>query len=277
MSRLRRLKKTKNSIKATVFSLALTLGIGLMQSNATYALFKDEEKINNNLSITMGKVENEIEEGLSVDNLGIDDKPYTKRFTIKNNSTFDQKIKLIFFTPELNYFKEYINYEINIETSDGHKVFIDKSSGELFNEDKKTRLVLKPKVNLICTSTISIKKKEAILSDKIIKFDLKVSSRQVSYVNGVVDYNKIGFTDECIQKNLVKICEIEQPNEEVVVPNEQDKVQPPNEEVVESNKQDEGESPKEEVVVPNEQGVIELSKVKEMVEKDQTDIIAQKK
>lgn len=220
MSRLRRLKqrRRKQFIKTTMSSLALILVIGTVQSTTTYAWFTDKELIDNDLSITMGKLDVKIEEGLNVDNLQLD-QISEKKFKIENIGSLDQKIKLKFsksksHTLELENLK-YIDYKLDIKTSKGDKVSINKSNNsevELLNSDG-SRLILEDGDYLDCKSTINIKngitlEQKKLLSEKIINFDITVLASQVNYIGGVVDNNEIGFTDKDSQDNLVKIGKI---------------------------------------------------------------------
>lgn len=220
MSRLRRLKqrRRKQFIKTTMSSLALILVIGTVQSTTTYAWFTDKELIDNDLSITMGKLDVKIEEGLNVDNLQLD-QISEKKFKIENIGSLDQKIKLKFsksksHTLELENLK-YIDYKLDIKTSKGDKVSINKSNNsevELLNSDG-SRLILEDGDYLDCKSTINIKngitlEQKKLLSEKIINFDITVLASQVNYIGGVVDNNEIGFTDKDSQDNLVKIDKI---------------------------------------------------------------------
>ena len=220
MSRLRRLKqrRRKQFIKTTMSSLALILVIGTVQSTTTYAWFTDKELIDNDLSITMGKLDVKIEEGLNVDNLQVD-QISEKRFKIENIGSLDQKIKLKFSKSKSHTLEpenlKYIDYKLDIKTSKGDKVSINKlnnSEVELLNSDG-SRLILEDGDYLDCKSTINIKngitlKEKKLLYEKIINFDITVLASQVNYIGGVVDNNEIGFTDRDSQDNLVKIGKI---------------------------------------------------------------------
>lgn len=219
MSRLRRLKqRRKQFIKTTMSSLALILVIGTVQSTTTYAWFTDKELIDNDLSITMGKLDVKIEEGLNVDNLQLD-QISEKKFKIENIGSLDQKIKLKFSKSKSHTLEpenlKYIDYKLDIKTSKGDKVSINKSNNsevELLNSDG-SRLILEDGDYLDCKSTINIKngitlEQKKLLSEKIINFDITVLASQVNYIGGVVDNNEIGFTDKDSQDNLVKIGKI---------------------------------------------------------------------
>ena len=220
MSRLRRLKqrRRKQFIKTTMSSLALILVIGTVQSTTTYAWFTDKELIDNDLSITMGKLDVKIEEGVNVENLQLD-QISEKKFKIENIGGLDQKIKLKFSKSKSHTLEpenlKYIDYKLDIETSKGDKVSINKSNNsevELLNSDG-SRLILEDGDYLDCKSTINIKngitlEQKKLLSEKIINFDITVLASQVNYIGGVVDNNEIGFTDKDSQDNLVKIGKI---------------------------------------------------------------------
>lgn len=219
MSRLRRLKqRRKQFIKTTMSSLALILVIGTVQSTTTYAWFTDKELIDNDLSITMGKLDVKIEEGLNVGNLQLD-QISEKKFKIENIGSLDQKIKLKFSKSKSHTLEpenlKYIDYKLDIKTSKGDKVSINKSNNsevELLNSDG-SRLILEDGDYLDCKSTINIKngitlEQKKLLSEKIINFDITVLASQVNYIGGVVDNNEIGFTDKDSQDNLVKIGKI---------------------------------------------------------------------
>ena len=220
MSRLRRLRqrRRKQFIKTTMSSLALILVIGTVQSTTTYAWFTDKELIDNDLSITMGKLDVKIEEGLNVDNLQVD-QISEKKFKIENIGSLDQKIKLKFSKSKSHTLEpenlKYIDYKLDIKTSKGDKVSINKlnnSEVELLNSDG-SRLILEDGDYLDCKSTINIKngitlEEKKLLYEKIINFDITVLASQVNYIGGVVDNNEIGFTDKDGQDNLVKIGKI---------------------------------------------------------------------
>ena len=133
MSRLRKLKqrRRKQFIKTTMSSLALILVIGTVQSTTTYAWFTDKELIDNDLIITMGKLDVKIEEGLNVDNLQVD-QISEKEFKIENIGSLDQKIKLKFSGSKSHTLEpenlKYIDYKLDIKTSKGDKVSINKSN-----------------------------------------------------------------------------------------------------------------------------------------------------
>src|SRR5699024_1767635 len=96
---------------------------------------------------------------------------------------------------------KYIDYKLDIKTSKGDKVSINKSNNsevELLNSDG-SRLILEDGDYLDCKSTINIKngitlEQKKLLSEKIINFDITVLASQVNYIGGVVDNNEIGFT-----------------------------------------------------------------------------------
>ena len=205
MSRLRRLKerKRKNKIKVTTCSLALALAIGSAQGLTTYAMFTDTADVDSNIAISTGDLDVKIDGGLNVNNLKMSE-TFAKEFKIENKGTLKQKVKLTSEFEDLK-FLDYIDYNLEIKTSNNDKVYID-NEGKLFNAGSNSRLILIPGDYLNCTSKINIKQNLTIeqkneLSEKEIKFNLKVLASQINFE----DDTQKGFTDEDIQNNYVKI------------------------------------------------------------------------
>lgn len=237
MSRLRKLKKRKKKqyTKTIMSSLALTIAIGYSQTMTTYAWFTDTENIQNDLIVTMGKLDVEIKEGLNVQNLKLN-KLYEKEFKINNLGSLKQKLRLKFSKGEYNNIEKehlkYISYTLSIKTSKNKNVIINNLNNnevELLNSDG-TKLVLDSGDYLNCKSQILIKDTEdnpipedikKSLSKKIADFNIAVLASQISYdSDGNIENNHIGFTDRDIQHNVVRIdkltsCEDLEPNLEV--------------------------------------------------------------
>ena len=223
MSRLKRLKKTRNqTIKTVMSSLALTLIIGVGNTISTYAWFNDKENIQNDLSITMGKLNVAISEGFNSEILK-EDKNFkaVKDFTIKNAGNLNEKLRLKINLNEFNNLKpsdfKYISYSLNIVDEDNNKILtnLDINLAEdkfidLKYENGK-RVKLKPGETLKCKSTISLNTgdKRIIneMSKKNIGFNVDVFASQVNYNNGQITSEEVGFTDIANQQNLVKIEE----------------------------------------------------------------------
>ena len=223
MSRLKRLKKTRNqTIKTVMSSLALTLIIGVGNTISTYAWFNDKENIQNDLSITMGKLNVAISEGFNSEILK-EDKNFkaVKGFTIKNDGNLNEKLRLKINLNEFNDLKpsdfKYISYSLNIVDEDNNKILtnLDINLAEdkfidLKYENGK-RVKLKPGETLKCKSIISLNTgdKRIIneMSKKNIGFNVDVFASQVNYNNGQITSEEVGFTDIANQQNLVKIEE----------------------------------------------------------------------
>lgn len=223
MSRLKRLKKTRNqTIKTVMSSLALTLIIGVGNTISTYAWFNDKENIQNDLSITMGKLNVAISEGFNSEILK-EDKNFkaVKGFTIKNDGNLNEKLRLKINLNEFNNLKpsdfKYISYSLNIVDEDNNKILtnLDINLAEdkfidLKYENGK-RVKLKPGETLKCKSIISLNTgdKRIIneMSKKNIGFNVDVFASQVNYNNGQITSEEVGFTDIANQQNLVKIEE----------------------------------------------------------------------
>lgn len=237
MSRLRKLKerKKKQYTKAIMSSLALTIAIGYSQTMTTYAWFTDTENIENDLILTMGKLDVEIKEGLNVQNLNLNNL-HEQEFKINNLGSLKQKLRLKFLKGESNNIEKehlkYISYTLSIKTSKNKNVIINNLNNnevELLNSDG-TKLVLDPGDYLNCKSQIYIKDKEdnpipedikKSLSKKIADFNIAVLASQINYdSDGNIENNHIGFTDRDIQRNVVRIdkltsCDDLEPNLEV--------------------------------------------------------------
>lgn len=236
MSRLRKLKERKKQYTKTIMSsLALTIAIGYIQTIPTYAWFTDTKNIENDLIVTMGKLDVEIKEGLNVQNLKLN-KLYEKEFKINNLGSLKQKLRLKFSKGKSNNIEKehlkYINYTLSIKTSKNRNVIINNLNNnevELLNSDG-TKLVLDPGDYLNCKSQIFIKDTEdnpipedikKSLSKKIADFNIAVLASQINYdSDGNIENNHIGFTDRDIQHNVVRIdkftsCEDLEPNLEV--------------------------------------------------------------
>lgn len=223
MSRLKRLKKTRNqTIKTVMSSLALTLIIGVGNTISTYAWFNDKENIQNDLSITMGKLNVAISEGFNSEILK-EDKNFkaVKDFTIKNAGNLNEKLRLKINLNEFNDLKpsdfKYISYSLNIVDEDNNKILtnLDINLAEdkfidLKYENGK-RVKLKPGETLKCKSTISLNTGDKSIinemSKKNIGFNVDVFASQVNYNNGQITSEEVGFTDIANQQNLVKIEE----------------------------------------------------------------------
>lgn len=223
MSRLKRLKKTKNqTIKTVMSSLALTLIIGVGNTISTYAWFNDKENIKNDLSITMGDLNVAISGGFNSEVLK-EDKDFkgVKDFTIKNDGNLNEKLRFKISLNESNdlnpmYFK-YISYSLNIVNEDNNKILtnLDINLAEDKFIDLKyengTRVKLKPGETLKCKSTISLNTgDESIINEmskKNIGFNVDVFASQINYNNGQITSEEVGFTDIANQENLVKIEE----------------------------------------------------------------------
>lgn len=222
MSRLRKLKKRKKKqyTKTIMSSLALTIAIGYSQTMTTYAWFTGTENIQNDLIVTMGKLDVEIKEGLNVQNLKLN-KLYEKEFKINNLGSLKQKLRLKFSKGEYNNIEKehlkYISYTLSIKTSKNKNVIINNLNNnevELLNSDG-TKLVLDSGDYLNCKSQILIKDTEdnpipedikKSLSKKIADFNIAVLASQISYdSDGNIENNHIGFTDRDIQHNVVRI------------------------------------------------------------------------
>lgn len=237
MSRLRKLKerKKKQYTKTIMSSLAITIAIGYSQTMTTYAWFTDTENIQNDLVVTMGKLDVEIKEGLNVQNLKLN-KLYEKEFKINNLGSLKQQLRLKFSKDESNNIEKehlkYISYTLSIKTSKNKNVTINNLNNnevELLNSDG-TKLVLDPGDYLNCKSQISIKDTEdnpipedikKSLSKKIADFNIAVLASQINHDSDEnIENNHIGFTDRDIQHNVVRIdkltsCEDLEPNLEV--------------------------------------------------------------
>lgn len=223
MSRLKRLKKTRNqTIKTVMSSLALTLIIGVGNTISTYAWFNDKENIQNDLSITMGKLNVAISEGFNSEILK-EDKNFkaVKDFTIKNAGNLNEKLRLKINLNEFNDLKpsdfKYISYSLNIVDEDNNKILtnLDINLAEdkfidLKYENGK-RVKLKPGETLKCKSTISLNTGDKSIINEISKknigFNVDVFASQVNYNNGQITSEEVGFTDIANQQNLVKIEE----------------------------------------------------------------------
>lgn len=223
MSRLKRLKKTRNqTIKTVMSSLALTLIIGVGNTISTYAWFNDKENIQNDLSITMGELNVAISEGFNSEILK-EDKNFkaVKDFTIKNAGNLNEKLRLKINLNEFNDLKpsdfKYISYSLNIVDEDNNKILtnLDINLAEdkfidLKYENGK-RVKLKPGETLKCKSTISLNTGDKSIinemSKKNIGFNVDVFASQVNYNNGQITSEEVGFTDIANQQNLVKIEE----------------------------------------------------------------------
>lgn len=223
MSRLKRLKKTRNqTIKTVMSSLALTLIIGVGNTISTYAWFNDKENIQNDLSITMGKLNVAISEGFNSEILK-EDKNFkaVKDFTIKNAGNLNEKLRLKINLNEFNDLKpsdfKYISYSLNIVDEDNNKILtnLDINLAEdkfidLKYENGK-RVKLKPGETLKCKSTISLNTGDKSIinemSKKNIGFNVDVFASQVNHNNGQITSEEVGFTDIANQQNLVKIEE----------------------------------------------------------------------
>lgn len=223
MSRLKRLKKTRNqTIKTVMSSLALTLIIGVGNTISTYAWFNDKENIQNDLSITMGKLNVAISEGFNSEILK-EDKNFkaVKGFKIKNDGNLNEKLRLKINLNEFNNLKpsdfKYISYSLNIVDEDNNKILTNLDIN--LTEDKfidlkyenGKRVKLKPGETLKCKSIISLNTgdKRIIneMSKKNIGFNVDVFASQVNYNNGQITSEEVGFTDIANQQNLVKIEE----------------------------------------------------------------------
>lgn len=220
MSRFKRLKerKKKQYIKTIMSSLALTITIGFSQTMTTYAWFTDAENIQNDLIVTMGKLDVKIGNGLNVENLGTENSGESI-FRISNLGSLKQKINLRFSKSELNtleskHFK-HIDYKLDIKTSGGEAIGrreINDNEVELINANG-SRLILGPGEYLDCKSTIKIKggiteEQKKLLSNKVINFNITALASQTNYINGELDNNQVGFTDNDIQENNIKIGEL---------------------------------------------------------------------
>ena len=196
--------KKKHRIRETIIGLSLAIGIGLGGSIGSYAYFSDKVNTDNGIKITMGSLGIKIEYGLNIDNLQLDD-AVTKTFTIKNEGTLDQKIKLINEFKDSQY-DDYIEYNLEIKTSNNEDVLHIDDQGKLLSSDKNNRFILAAGDYLNCTSKINIKKNLTIeqkkqLSEKEIEFKLKVLASQINFEDDI----QKGFTDVAIQENYIKI------------------------------------------------------------------------
>lgn len=133
MSRLRRLKERKNRIKATACGLALSLSIGSIQGLGTYALFTDREDIASELAISTGDVDVELSSNTVKMPALFNGKTITKEFTITNQGTLKQYIKLN-ISEQLDdgiVFNEWISlYGIQFKTIDENQNEITLTIGE---------------------------------------------------------------------------------------------------------------------------------------------------
>ncbi len=205
MGRLRRLKerKRKNRIKTTACSLALALAIGSAQGIGTHALFTDTEDIANNLTISTGDVDVEIDEGFKLENMEIGKEYESELFEIKNNGTLKQKIYLKF--PNSNSFVEKVNcrLELNYKGKTQNVILNDLENLESYREIS----------DFILNHGESITYKfvmEAKNTNKDTKEELKLNLEVLATQIGTLEFNQknYGFYDIDTQKNTVSIKEL---------------------------------------------------------------------
>lgn len=209
MSRLRRLKdrKRKQFIKTTMGSLALTIVIGTMQSTTTYAWFTDKELIDNDLTITMGKLDVEIGPGFNGDTLKFNEK-LEKSFNIENRGTLKQNLSIgLQMTNDISEdVLGSIKYEIKLKHNGKELPLITKTIKELTqnrieikdNNGKEITLNTNEKLECIATVIITDKSKFDVIAGNQLNFKLEVLAKQIGYSNA-------GFSDLDIQKNLINI------------------------------------------------------------------------
>lgn len=211
MSRLKRLKqrKRKNIIKATVCGLALSLSMRSLQVLETYALFRDVEKIYNNLAISTGDVDVEVGEGFKKIKLE-KGKEYTKEFNISNKGTLRQKVYLRFNykgseSPEGMTYKLKISHNgkfLGEIIKSGEEL---KSSEEIEIKDNNSDFILEPGENITCNASIKLDHTENIDAKENgnLNFDLKITSKQIGFKNS-------GFFDIESQENKIYVSDEDQ-------------------------------------------------------------------
>lgn len=97
MSRLKRMKmkKQQQCLKATICGVSLCLLISITGVLGSYAYLSDQERVNNNIVITLGNVNTSIDKGINFGELS-SGKEKTKTFYIENSGTLNQKVSLKF-------------------------------------------------------------------------------------------------------------------------------------------------------------------------------------
>lgn len=225
MSRMVKLKsnrrKSKVKAKATVSGLALALTIGAVGSMGSYAYFVDKAKAQNDLVITMGNLNTDIEGSLDM-GLDKDNKCVTQTFNIKNNGSLKQNVALGFSKNSMKdngSLKEYIalgiykninsmnasqleNLSCTLNISYNGKVVIPKGysintfndlinmqNKELVYSNDKKLVSLDSNKELNCTVSISIKdglseEQMKSLQEKQFEFDTEVDAIQIDSKGG---------------------------------------------------------------------------------------------
>lgn len=225
MSRMVKLKsnrrKSKDKVKATIGGLALALTIGTVGSMGSYAYFVDKAKAQNDLVITMGNLNTDIEGHLDM-GLDKDNKCVTQTFNIKNNGSLKQNVALGFSENSMKdngSLKEYIalgiykninsmnasqleNLSCTLNISYNGKAVIPKGysintfndlinmqNKELVYSDDKKLVSLDSNKELNCTVSISIKdglseEQMKSLQEKQFEFDTEVDAIQIDSKGG---------------------------------------------------------------------------------------------
>lgn len=185
----------RESIKAIISGLALALAIGGVGSLGSYAYFTDKAEAKNDLVVTMGNLEVNLENPI---NMSLDEnkKVATETFKIINSGSLKQHVSLKFdsFTND----KLLSELECNLSMKHNGKIVElkgDKSISKLSDLSNMnfTDLVyesgnlieLEPKGIIDCILKIDISKgdQEAIQNQEI-KFNTEVDSRQINSPGG---------------------------------------------------------------------------------------------